>query len=215
MSHTRVWFVALAAALLACVPLTATAAEPSPPAGDPVRDPVGDPVREGTAGAPGAGAVGGPAVKKPRKCGPGKSPWTCLAECESSGRWDANTGNGFYGGLQFHQPTWREHGGLKYAPRADLATPEEQVKVAEKVLVSQGPGAWPECSKGLRFDQRIHEVAPGDTLSGIARRYHVKGGWQALYKANRKGVGADPDLISVGMLIVVPDLDAKGRRIRA
>ncbi|MDQ8702956.1 transglycosylase family protein [Streptomyces sp. LHD-70] len=205
MSNTRVWFVALAAALLSCAPLTASAAEPTPP--------VGDPVRDGAAGAPGAGSATAPAVKKPRKCGPGKSPWTCLAECESSGRWDANTGNGFYGGLQFYQPTWKDHGGLKYAPRADLATPEEQVRVAEKVLVSQGPKAWPVCSKGIRFDRRIHRVVPGDTLSGIARRYHVKGGWQALYEANRKVVGPSPDRISVGMLIVVPDLDAKGRMI--
>ncbi|MDI3407312.1 LysM peptidoglycan-binding domain-containing protein [Streptomyces cavernicola] len=206
MSNTRVWFVALAAALLSCAPLTsAFAAEPSPPAGGPAQ--------EGVAGAHGASPAAGPAVKKQRKCGPGKSPWTCLADCESSGRWNANTGNGFYGGLQFYQPTWKEHGGLKYAPRADLATPEEQVKVAEKVLVSQGPEAWPECSKGIRFDRRVHKVAPGENLSAIARRYDVKGGWQALYKANRKVVGPRPDLISVGMLLVVPDLGPKGRMI--
>ncbi|MFM9367953.1 transglycosylase family protein [Streptomyces sp. Da 82-17] len=205
MSNTRVWFVALAAALLSCAPVSATAAEPPPT--------VDEKPREGAAGAPGAASGSAKALKKPRKCGPGKSPWTCLAECESSGRWDANTGNGFYGGLQFYQPTWKEHGGLKYAPRADLATREEQVKVAEKVLVSQGPKAWPVCSKGIRFDRRVHKVAPGDTLSSIARRYHVEGGWQTLYEANRKTIGKSPDRISVGMLLTIPNLTAKGRMI--
>ena len=50
---------------------------------------------------------------------------------ESSGNWAINTGNGFYGGVQFNQNTWERHGGLRYAPRADLATPEEQIAIAE------------------------------------------------------------------------------------
>lgn len=74
-------------------------------------------------------------------------PWSCVAQCESSGRWDVNAGNGYYGGLQFWQPTWDEHGGRAFAARADLATRDEQIEIARRVLVSQGWGAWPVCSK--------------------------------------------------------------------
>ena len=65
--------------------------------------------------------------------------------CESSGNWSINTGNGYYGGLQFSPSTWAAFGGLAYAPRADLATESQQIAVAEKVLAVQGPGAWPTC----------------------------------------------------------------------
>jgi hypothetical protein len=71
--------------------------------------------------------------------------WSGVAMCESSGNWSINTGNGYYGGLQFSPTTWAAFGGLAYAPRADLATQSQQVAVAEKVLVVQGPGAWPTC----------------------------------------------------------------------
>ncbi|MFE3110679.1 transglycosylase family protein [Kitasatospora indigofera] len=72
--------------------------------------------------------------------------WDKVAMCESSGNWAINTGNGFYGGLQFTQSTWTEFGGAQYAARADLATKDQQITIAEKVLASQGPGAWPVCS---------------------------------------------------------------------
>lgn len=71
--------------------------------------------------------------------------WDAIAMCESSGDWAINTGNGFYGGLQFQQSTWEEFGGLAYALRADLATREQQIIVAERVLDVQGIGAWPTC----------------------------------------------------------------------
>ncbi|WP_018549346.1 transglycosylase family protein [Streptomyces sp. LaPpAH-108] len=74
------------------------------------------------------------------------STWNKVAACESSGNWSINTGNGFYGGLQFTRSTWEAYGGTRYAPRADLATREQQIAVAEKVLNGQGPGAWPVCS---------------------------------------------------------------------
>ncbi|MEG3627984.1 transglycosylase family protein [Streptomyces poriticola] len=76
----------------------------------------------------------------------GTDTWDRVAECESTGDWDINTGNGYYGGLQFAQSTWEEFGGTQYAPRADLATRDQQIAVAEKVLDGQGPGAWPVCS---------------------------------------------------------------------
>ncbi|WP_329140256.1 transglycosylase family protein [Streptomyces sp. NBC_00670] len=72
--------------------------------------------------------------------------WNKVAACESSGNWHINTGNGFYGGLQFTQSTWEAYGGRAYAARADLATRDQQIAVAEKVLDGQGPGAWPVCS---------------------------------------------------------------------
>ncbi|MEU6574905.1 transglycosylase family protein [Streptomyces sp. NPDC046805] len=72
--------------------------------------------------------------------------WNKVAACESSGDWSVNTGNGYYGGLQFTRSTWAAYGGTAYAPRADLATRGQQIAVAEKVLDGQGPGAWPACS---------------------------------------------------------------------
>ncbi|WP_245233898.1 resuscitation-promoting factor [Mycobacterium sp. PS03-16] len=76
--------------------------------------------------------------------------WDQVASCESSGNWAINTGNGFYGGVQFKQSTWEAFGGLRYAPRADLATREEQIAVAEATRATQGWGAWPVCSRKVR-----------------------------------------------------------------
>jgi len=76
--------------------------------------------------------------------------WDALAACESGGNWAINTGNGFYGGVQFDQNTWERHGGLRYAPRADLATREEQLAIADVTRARQGWGAWPVCSRRLR-----------------------------------------------------------------
>ncbi|WP_433554242.1 transglycosylase family protein [Micromonospora zamorensis] len=73
--------------------------------------------------------------------------WDAIAKCESGGNWKINTGNGYYGGLQFSQGTWAGYGGKKYAARADLASRGEQIAVAEKVLDGQGIGAWPTCGK--------------------------------------------------------------------
>ncbi|WP_093797601.1 transglycosylase family protein [Streptomyces sp. Wb2n-11] len=72
--------------------------------------------------------------------------WEKVAACESTDNWKINTGNGYYGGLQFKQSTWQAYGGTAYAPRADLATKDQQIAVAEKVLKGQGPTAWPLCS---------------------------------------------------------------------
>ena len=70
------------------------------------------------------------------------STWDSVAQCESSGNWSINTGNGYYGGLQFSQSTWNAYGGQEYAARADLATKEQQIAIAEKTLAGQGWGAW-------------------------------------------------------------------------
>lgn len=71
--------------------------------------------------------------------------WDAIAACESGGNWATNTGNGYHGGLQFSPSTWSSHGGGEFAPTADQATREQQIAVAERVLASQGIGAWPTC----------------------------------------------------------------------
>ncbi|MFJ8534024.1 transglycosylase family protein [Streptomyces sp. NPDC093591] len=163
--------------------------------------------------------------------------WNKVAACESTNRWHVNTGNGYYGGLQFAQSTWEAYGGTRYAARADLATKDQQIAVAEKVLDGQGPGAWPQCSvragltqggdtpdihpAGTSRKTSVQDVRPqttpqsragtaemytvvrGDTLSGIAESQQVKGGWQGLYAANRKAIGADPDLILPGQRLAL------------
>jgi len=91
-----------------------------------------------SASAPAAGAAPVPASS-------GGVNWSAVAACESGGNWSTNTGNGFYGGLQFTEGTWLANGGGQYASSADLATPAQQIAVAERVLASQGIGAWPVC----------------------------------------------------------------------
>ncbi|GGT00861.1 peptidase [Streptomyces tanashiensis] len=176
--------------------------------------------------------------------------WEKVASCESSSSWHINTGNGYFGGLQFSQSTWERYGGTHYAPRADLASKDQQIAVAERVLKGQGPGAWPSCGPraglargGAAPDvttaeptgggnavrtaslpgqrllpeqtarsaspttvptvREMYTVAPGDSLSKIAREEHVKGGWQRLYEANRPVVGDDPDLIHPGQRLTL------------
>ncbi|WP_175412409.1 transglycosylase family protein [Streptomyces sp. TRM64462] len=136
---------------------------------------------------------------------PGDWPWGCVALCESSGRWHVNTGNGYYGGLQFRQSTWEAFGGLAHAARADLASRDEQIAVAQEVLRWQGWRAWPECSRRYGLSGRFHTVQPGDTLIAVARRFRVPGGWKSLYETNRAVVGDDPDRISPGMLLRLPE----------
>lgn len=77
------------------------------------------------------------------------SEWDTVAQCESGGNWSINTGNGYYGGLQFSASTWAAYGGTQYASTADQASKAQQIEIAEKVLAGQGKGAWPVCGTGL------------------------------------------------------------------
>jgi nucleoid-associated protein YgaU len=170
--------------------------------------------------------------------------WDRVASCESTDNWHINTGNGYYGGLQFSRSTWSGYRGEKYAARADLATKMEQIWVARRVLAAQGPDAWPVCGPraGLNRgnggatsshlpnksdERRAHHAArrhthktthharkhtgtvrhyrvrSGDTLSTIARRFHVAGGWHALYNDNRRTVH-NPSELRVGQVLRVP-----------
>ncbi|MFS8200673.1 transglycosylase family protein [Streptomyces sp. CWNU-52B] len=188
------------------------------------------------------------------------SEWDTVAQCESGGNWSINTGNGYYGGLQFSSSTWAAYGGNSYASTADQASKSQQIAVAEKVLASQGKGAWPSCGVGLsgastgggsapsdsgssdsgsssgqstapsqqqntqpseerasRSQDRPaakktvetptgkkvekgdgeYKVVKGDTLSEIAEKENVKGGWQKLFKLNDDIVD-DADFIFPG-----------------
>jgi len=147
--------------------------------------------------------------------------WDAVARCESGGNWGANTGNGYLGGLQFSPGTWQANGGTG---SADHATREEQIRVAENVVRGRGTGAWPTCiGGGIRHSSPSHRasvapaakalpgsvdnpagdytVQPGDTLSGIADRLHVDGGWQRLVELNPAAL-LNPDLIFPGARIV-------------
>jgi LysM repeat protein len=94
--------------------------------------------------APADPAAPAPAAS-PAPASSGGANWSAIAACESGGNWAASTGNGFYGGLQFTQQTWLANGGGRYASSANLATPAQQIAVAQNVLASQGIGAWPAC----------------------------------------------------------------------
>jgi nucleoid-associated protein YgaU len=173
--------------------------------------------------------------------------WDAVAQCEAGGDWSINTGNGYYGGLQFSASTWAAYGGTAYASTADQASKAQQIGIAEKVLAGQGKGAWPNCGKGLskaayvgssdttssqssqsttsRPGEQQHtsrsaerpavsksetvttwtgkkgdgeyKVAKGETLSSIAEKQKVKGGWEKLFQLN-KDIVENADLIYPG-----------------
>ena len=195
----------------------------------------------GTAGAVIAGPI---ALANPAEAATGRT-WDRLAGCEAGGNWSINTGNGYYGGLQFSGGTWRAYGGGAYASTANRASRSEQIAIAEKVLDAQGWGAWPSCSRRLGLSRAdaagsattsrsttrravvkkasstrtartakkratvaavrgTYRVRPGDTLSRIASRTHVRGGWKALYVKNRSAVGSNPNVIRVGQRLALP-----------
>ena len=96
----------------------------------------------GTAMAAPGGGGSAPSAEK-------DATWDKLAHCESTGNWQADTGNGFKGGLQFTPSTWKRFGGTEHAPSPDQASREQQIEVAKKVQEEQGWKAWPACTKKL------------------------------------------------------------------
>ncbi|MEU6280844.1 transglycosylase family protein [Streptomyces sp. NPDC047028] len=207
------------------------------------------------AGVTGA-AVAAPLMAAGNASAATASQWDTVAQCESGGNWSINTGNGYYGGLQFSASTWAAYGGTQYAAQANQATKAQQIAVAEKVLAAQGKGAWPVCGTGLTStpyngsapstssnsssnssssssttsrsgDQQAasrsadrpaaksektvttptgkkvkkgdgeYKVVKGDTLSSIAAKHHVDGGWEKLFKLN-KDIVDNADLIFPG-----------------
>jgi nucleoid-associated protein YgaU len=117
--------------------------------------------------------IGAPiALATPAEAAPN---WDALAQCESGGRWNVNTGNGYYGGVQFSAGTWQAYGGTQFAARADLASREQQIAVAGRVLAGQGPGAWPSCSRttgwhnGAGRSTAPQKAAPSTTKKAIKK----------------------------------------------
>ncbi|KAA1248951.1 resuscitation-promoting factor RpfA [Mycobacterium simiae] len=108
--------------------------------------------------------------------------WDQVARCESGGNWAINTGNGYYGGVQFTPGTWASHGGGEFAPSAQLATREQQITVAERVLATQGRGAWPVCGHGLSAPMPRQVPAPA-ALNGPLDAPEVNGEPAALADA--------------------------------
>ncbi|MFF5479231.1 transglycosylase family protein [Streptomyces sp. NPDC012935] len=100
-------------------------------------------------GVTGAAAVAAPLMAAGSASAATASEWDAVAQCEAGGNWSINTGNGYYGGLQFSASTWAAYGGTAYAATADKATKAQQIEIAEKVLAGQGKGAWPNCGTGL------------------------------------------------------------------
>ncbi|HEX6380498.1 MAG TPA: transglycosylase family protein, partial [Acidimicrobiia bacterium] len=207
------------------------------------------------AGVTGAAAIAAPLMVAGSASAATASEWDTVAQCESGGNWSINTGNGYYGGLQFSASTWAAYGGTQYASTADQASKAQQIAVAEKVLAGQGKGAWPVCGKGLsgasydgaaassgnsnsgssssnsgsssqestqestqetrasRSSERAtvetptgkkvkkgdgeYKVVSGDTLSAIAEKKNVKGGWGKLFELN-KDIIDDADFIYPG-----------------
>jgi resuscitation-promoting factor RpfA len=166
--------------------------------------------------------------------------WDAIAKCESGGNWAINTGNGFYGGLQFTLGTWHANGGQGMPQNASRA---QQIAVAERVLATQGIHAWPVCgaragasggggavaavpavphrtvtvpkapvatpkqvqstvsSAPQSAPNGNYTVVSGDTLSGIAAKQGVQGGWTTLWNEN-KDVVSNPNLIFPGQRLV-------------
>jgi ABC-type transport system substrate-binding protein len=94
-------------------------------------------------------AAGGASLAAPAANAAPPSTWDQVAQCESGGDWHINTGNGYYGGLQFAAQTWSGYGGGEFAATADQAAREQQIQIGERVLAGQGPGAWPNCGGPL------------------------------------------------------------------
>jgi hypothetical protein len=155
--------------------------------------------------------------------------WDRVAQCESGGNWQINTGNGFQGGLQFAPTTWSGFGGRQFAPTANQATREQQIVVAERVLAAQGWNAWPVCSKkagavgeaptprdapapapvqastiavSAPATSGAYVVRSGDTLATIAAAHGVAGGWQGLVQKNPT-LAANPNMIIPGQRLTV------------
>jgi nucleoid-associated protein YgaU len=175
----------------------------------------------------GAVAAGVPVALAGTASAAPESAWDKLAQCESGGNWNASTGNGYYGGIQFNATTWHAFGGSGMPHQASKA---EQIAVAERTLAAQGWNAWPACSRkmGLRGhspDLRkspapaarklsvpanaaakatssggSYTVKRGDTLGKIAAAHGTS--WKALYNANR-GAIANPHVLKVGATLHV------------
>jgi hypothetical protein len=128
------------------------------------------PVRRRLAGvavASAATVAGATAMAQPASAG--GTVWDRVAACESGGNWSINTGNGYYGGLQFSYSTWKGFGGQRYAATANRASKAQQIAIAQNVLKVQGPGAWPVCSVRAGLTRTNGAAAGGATAASASR----------------------------------------------
>jgi LysM repeat protein len=119
----------------------------------------------------GAVAAGAPLVLAGTASAAPDSAWDRLAQCESGGNWSINTGNGYYGGIQFNPGTWRAYGGTGMPHQASKA---QQIAVAERTLAAQGWNAWPSCSRKMGL--RGHAAEPGKTAAPTAKKASAPAG---------------------------------------
>ncbi|QNG37597.1 DUF348 domain-containing protein [Geodermatophilaceae bacterium NBWT11] len=122
------------------------------------REPVAEQVSVGTMEAPAPAAApsssstsssGGGNTGAAPPASSGGLDWDALARCEAGGNWSINTGNGYYGGLQYNISTWNAYGGQDFASRPDLATREQQIAVGERTYAARGASPWPSCGRLL------------------------------------------------------------------
>ena len=110
--------------------------------------------------------------------------WEAIAQCESGGNWAADTGNGAYGGLQIRLPTWDANGGGELSPLPSTGSPQEQVWVGQRIMATQGPGAWPRCASCSQG------AAPVGSLTHLLTAMWAQtGGCQGSSRAVEEGAG--------------------------
>jgi nucleoid-associated protein YgaU len=112
--------------------------------------------------------------------------WDKVASCESGGNWKINTGNGYYGGLQFSKSTWRAYGGGKYASTANKASKAEQIAIARRTLADQGPRAWPSCGRKAHLTRSNGKASKSATPSSNPGAKIKKKGAAQKQKASKK-----------------------------
>jgi nucleoid-associated protein YgaU len=115
--------------------------------------------------------------------------WDRIAKCESGGNWQINTGNGYYGGLQFSAGTWRAYGGTAYAATADRASKSQQIAIATKVQRAQGWGAWPTCSARAGASGS----APGTNSTTVTKKSTKSQNSQKSTKVTKRASGNTTD----------------------
>ncbi|WP_344551270.1 transglycosylase family protein, partial [Streptomyces spororaveus] len=122
------------------------------------------------------------------------STWDKVAACESGGNWSINTGNGYYGGLQFSPSTWTGFGGATYAARADQATKQQQILIGEKVLAAQGQGAWPSCGPAAGLGSDHADPYPADPAPAPVMARTTAGDFNGDGKQDIAGIDANYNL---------------------
>ncbi|HKC28652.1 MAG TPA: transglycosylase family protein [Jatrophihabitans sp.] len=120
-----------------------------------------------------AAAVIGTVLAGPAGAAPNYAVWDRVAHCESTNNWHINTGNGYYGGLQFSASTWAAYGGHRYAGQANGASRLQQIEVARRVLASQGPHAWPVCGPRAGLNRYNGQATHAPLPRVAGQRAHV------------------------------------------